>query len=101
MLSCALLAVRIDGRHVTTLEGLQDEAKEFAFYMGREGADQCGFCNPGFVMNVLAMVRKLDAPTEEEIKEFLSGNLCRCTGYMSHMRAIKAYFKAKGKEVRV
>ena len=100
MLSCALLAVRIDGRHVTTLEGLQDEAKEFAFYMGREGADQCGFCNPGFVMNVLAMVRKLDAPTEEEIKEFLSGNLCRCTGYMSHMRAIKAYFKAKGKEVR-
>ena len=99
-LSCAMLAVRIDGCHVTTLEGLQDEAKEFALYMGREGADQCGFCNPGFVMNVLAMVRKLDAPTEDDIKEFLSGNLCRCTGYVSHMRAIKAYFKAKGKEVR-
>ena len=89
MLSCALLAVRIDGRHVTTLEGLQDEAKEFAFYMGREGADQCGFCNPGFVMNVLAMVRKLDAPTEDEIKEFLSGNLCRCTGYQNIFRAVK------------
>ena len=100
ILSCAMLAVRIDGCHVTTLEGLQDEAKEFALYMGREGADQCGFCNPGFVMNVLAMVRKLDAPTEDDIKEFLSGNLCRCTGYVSHMRAIKAYFKAKGKEVR-
>lgn len=100
VLSCAMLAVRIDGCHVTTLEGLQDEAKEFALYMGREGADQCGFCNPGFVMNVLAMVRKLDAPTEDDIKEFLSGNLCRCTGYVSHMRAIKAYFKAKGKEVR-
>ena len=87
VLSCAMLAVRIDGCHVTTLEGLQDEAKEFALYMGREGADQCG-------------VRKLDAPTEDDIKEFLSGNLCRCTGYVSHMRAIKAYFKAKGKEVR-
>ena len=47
VLSCAMLAVRIDGCHVTTLEGLQDEAKEFALYMGREGADQCGFCNPG------------------------------------------------------
>ena len=100
VLSCALLAARVDGHKVTTLEGLQDEAKEFARYMGREGADQCGFCNPGFVMNVLSMVRRLDAPTEGEIKEFLAGNLCRCTGYVSHMRAIKAYFKAKGKEVR-
>ena len=100
VLSCAVLAVRIDGCQVTTLEGLQEEAKEFAFYMGRQGADQCGFCNPGFVMNVLAMVRRFDSPTEDDIKEFLSGNLCRCTGYMSHMRAIKEYFKAKGKEVR-
>ena len=79
---------------------LQEEAKEFAYYMGLQGADQCGFCNPGFVMNVLAMVRRFDSPTEDDIKEFLSGNLCRCTGYMSHMRAIKEYFKAKGKEVR-
>ena len=100
VLSCAVLAVRIDGCRVTTLEGLQEEAKEFAFYMGQQGADQCGFCNPGLVMTVVSMVRRFDSPTEDEIKEFLSGNLCRCTGYMSHMRAIKKFFKAKGKEVR-
>ena len=99
VLSCAVLAARIDGHHITTLEGLQEEAKEFAAFMGREGADQCGYCNPGFVMNVLAMERDMEHPTEAAIKEFLSGNLCRCTGYVSHMRALKAYLAAKGKAV--
>ncbi|MCH4178823.1 MAG: 2Fe-2S iron-sulfur cluster-binding protein [Megasphaera sp.] len=101
VLSCAVLAVRIDGHQVTTLEGLRQEALEFARYMGREGADQCGFCNPGFVMNVLAMVRDLsDHPTEDEVKEYLAGNLCRCTGYVSHMRALRAYLADKGKAVQ-
>ena len=100
VLSCAVPAARIDGKRVVTLEGLQEEAAEFALYMGREGADQCGFCNPGFVMNVLAMARELDSPTEDEIKEYLAGNLCRCTGYVSHMRALRAYLAAKGKVVR-
>lgn len=100
VLSCAVLAARIDGKRVTTLEGLQEEATEFAMYMGREGADQCGFCNPGFVMNVLAMARELEAPPEEEIKEYLAGNLCRCTGYVGHMRAIRDYLQAKGKAVQ-
>lgn len=100
VLSCAVLAARIDGKRVTTLEGLQEEATEFAMYMGREGADQCGFCNPGFVMNVLAMARELEGPTEEKIKEYLAGNLCRCTGYVGHMRAIRDYLQAKGKAVQ-
>lgn len=100
VLSCAVLAARIDGKQVTTLEGLQEEATEFAMYMGREGADQCGFCNPGFVMNVLAMARELEGPTEEDIKEYLAGNLCRCTGYVGHMRAIRDYLQAKGKAVQ-
>ena len=100
VLSCAVLTARIDGKHITTLEGLQDEAAEFAQYMAREGADQCGFCNPGFVMNVLAMVRDIENPTEAGIKEFLAGNLCRCTGYVSHMRDLKAFLAAKGKVVQ-
>ena len=100
VLSCAVLAARIDGKRVTTLEGLQEEATEFAMYMGREGADQCGFCNPGFVMNVLAMARELEGPTEEDIKKYLAGNLCRCTGYVGHMRAIRDYLQAKGKAVQ-
>ena len=95
VLSCAVLAVRIDGHRITTLEGLQAEAREFASFVGNEGGDQCGFCNPGFVMNVLAMVRELKNPTDTEIKEYLSGNLCRCTGYMSHLRALHAYLAYK------
>jgi carbon-monoxide dehydrogenase small subunit len=63
--------------------------------MADQGADQCGFCNPGFVMNVLAMERELEHPTEDEIRLYLSGNLCRCTGYMSQLRAIKAYLSWK------
>ena len=70
---------------------MQEEAKEFATFLGEEGGDQCGFCNPGFVMNVLAMLRELSEPTEEEMKQYLAGNLCRCTGYMSHLRALKKY----------
>jgi len=100
MLSCAVPAPRIEGRHVTTLEGLQKEATEFAQFMGAEGSDQCGFCNPGFVMNVLAMVRELKDPTEEEIKEYLAGNLCRCTGYISHMRVLRSYLAKRQKQVK-
>ena len=70
-LSCAMLAARVDGKEVTTLEGLQEEAAEFGAFLAREGAEQCGFCSPGFIMNVLAMVRELEDPTTEEIKEYL------------------------------
>lgn len=94
-LSCSILAVRIDGRSVTTLEGLQKEAEEFGAFLADEGAEQCGFCSPGFIMNVLAMVRELDDPSDEEIAEYLSGNLCRCTGYMGQLRAIRKYLKMK------
>lgn len=94
-LSCAVLAARVEGREVTTLEGLQSEAEEFAAFLAAEGAEQCGFCSPGFVMNVLAMVRELSDPTETEIKEYLAGNLCRCTGYMGQLRAIKKYMSVR------
>lgn len=93
VLSCSTPAMRVEGKHVTTLEGLQEEAEEFASFLGAEGAEQCGFCSPGFVMNVLAMVRELKDPTEEEIKEYLAGNLCRCTGYVGQLRAVKKYLE--------
>lgn len=100
VLSCAVLAARIDGQRVTTLEGVQEQAAVFASFMAREGADQCGYCNPGFVMNVLAMAAELEAPTEGEITEYLAGNLCRCTGYAGHLRAIRAYLASVGKAVQ-
>lgn len=95
ILSCSTLAVRMDGKHVLTLEGLEKEAKEFGKFMAAEGAEQCGFCSPGFIMNVLAMRKELVNPTEDEIMEYLSGNLCRCTGYMGQLRAIKKFLSDK------
>jgi len=95
VLSCNVLAARADGHEITTLEGLQDEAKEFGMFLAAEGGEQCGFCNPGFIMNLLAMERELSDPTEEEIKEYLAGNLCRCTGFSSHMRAIKNWLGSR------
>ena len=94
ILSCSTLAVRANGLHVTTIEGLKEEAEEFGAFMADEGAEQCGFCSPGFVMNVIAMKRELNNPTEDEIKNYLSGNLCRCTGYMGQLRAIKKYLNS-------
>ncbi len=95
ILSCSYLAARADGHSVTTLEGLQEEAAEFGAFLADQGGEQCGFCSPGFIMNVLAMVRELKDPTEEEIQEYLSGNLCRCTGYQSQLRAVKNYLAHK------
>ena len=62
-------------------QGLQEEAAEFGAFIADQGAEQCGFCNPGFIMNALALFREKEYPTEEEIKEYIAGNLCRCSGY--------------------
>ena len=91
VLSCATLTARVNGQAITTLEGLQDDAETFAHFMVAEGAEQCGFCAPGFTMTVLAMKRELENPTEEEINHYLAGNLCRCSGYKGQMRAIKKF----------
>lgn len=98
VLSCNMPAARAQGRRVTTLEGLQREAEEFGGYLADEGGEQCGFCNPGFIMNVLAMERELTNPTEADIDEYLAGNLCRCTGFVSQKRAILAWLKRGDKE---
>ena len=91
VLSCSILAARANNHSIMTLEGLQKEAKVFADFMANEGAEQCGFCSPGLIMNVLVMEKELKNPSEEEIKNYLAGNLCRCTGYMAQMRAITKY----------
>lgn len=98
VLSCSVLAVRANGLHITTIEGLQKEAAEFGTFLADEGAEQCGFCSPGFIMTVLSMAKELKNPTEGEIKKYLEGNLCRCTGYMGQLRAIRKFLKSKSKE---
>ena len=95
VLSCSVLAARADGRRVTTLEGLQEEAAEFGGFIADQGAEQCGFCNPGFIMNAIALFREKEYPTEEEIKEYLAGNLCRCSGYEGQLRGIQNFLAWK------
>lgn len=95
VLSCSVLAARANEKEVTTLEGLQEEAREFGQFIAEQGAEQCGFCNPGFIMNTIALLRENPNPTDEEIKEYLAGNLCRCSGYEGQLRGIKNFIKRR------
>jgi aerobic-type carbon monoxide dehydrogenase small subunit (CoxS/CutS family) len=89
--SCFLLAVRAAGRHVLTLEGLSDSDQlhgiQEAFVAER--ALQCAYCTPGFVLSVKALLEEIPDPSDDEIREYLSGNLCRCAGYAEILRAVR------------
>ncbi|MCQ2459022.1 MAG: 2Fe-2S iron-sulfur cluster-binding protein, partial [Ruminococcus sp.] len=93
--SCSVLAASADGTEIYTLEGLQEEAADFIGFIAQQGADQCGFCNPGFVMNTIALLRENPDPADDEIKAFLSGNLCRCSGYEGQLRGIRNYLDSR------
>ena len=95
ILSCSTLAIRADGHEIYTLEGLQAEASDFVGFIADQGADQCGFCNPGFVMNTIALLRENPDPTDDEIRAFLAGNLCRCSGYDGQLRGIRNYLNSR------
>ena len=95
ILSCSTLAVRADGHEIYTLEGLQAEASDFVGFIADQGADQCGFCNPGFVMNTIALLRENPDPTDDEIRAYLAGNLCRCSGYDGQLRGIRNYLNSR------
>ncbi|WP_313131242.1 (2Fe-2S)-binding protein [Anaerocolumna sp.] len=95
VLSCSTMAARANGKHVITMEGLQEEAKEVGGFLADQGSEQCGFCSPGFIMNVISMSKELKDPTLDEVKEYLAGNLCRCTGYQGQLRAVLNYLNAK------
>ncbi|RLA75971.1 MAG: (2Fe-2S)-binding protein [Deltaproteobacteria bacterium] len=97
VLSCLLLAVEAQGKEIVTIEGLAEGSKlhplQEAFV--EHGAVQCGFCIPGMILSAKALLDENPHPTEEEVKEAISGNLCRCTGYSNAVRAILAAAKAK------
>ena len=95
VLSCSVLTARADGHTIETLEGLQEEAEEFGAFIADQGAEQCGFCNPGFMMNALALFRENPEPDVDEIKEYLAGNLCRCSGYEGQLREILNFLEWK------
>jgi carbon-monoxide dehydrogenase small subunit len=90
--SCLLLAVQAGGSEVTTVEGMAEpdgrlHPVQQAFH--EMHALQCGFCTPGFLLSVVAFLREAPAPTDDEIRHGLAGNLCRCTGYQNIVRAVR------------
>ena len=95
VLACMVLAVDADGRQVDTIEdvaadGDLDPVQESYI---EEGAIQCGFCTPGFIMTTKALLKENPSPTEGEIREYLKGNYCRCTGYVNIINAVQSAAK--------
>lgn len=97
--SCTMFAVQADGRNVLTIEGLATNGKldpmQEAFW--NEHGAQCGFCTPGMIMTAKQIVERNPRPTDEEIREGLEGNLCRCTGYQHIVNAVRAAAAHAGK----
>jgi carbon-monoxide dehydrogenase small subunit len=98
VLACMVLAVDADGRSVDTIEGVADGNKldpvQEAYI--EEGAIQCGFCTPGFIMTTKALLAENPDPSEAEIREYLKGNYCRCTGYVNIVRAVQSAARKLG-----
>lgn len=97
-LACLMLAAQLEGRQVETVEALQqtDEGRTLMTAFAEEGAVQCGYCIPGMEMASLALLRQDEPLTRERIKEGLSGNLCRCTGYVKIVDAVEQAARVKG-----
>jgi len=94
--SCTVLAVQADGREVTTVEGLEQDGKLHPVQEGfwQEHGLQCGFCTPGMMLTSVALLKRNPKPTEDDIRHAISGNLCRCTGYVNIVKAVQ-YAAAK------
>lgn len=99
VLACLTLAIECDGRRVQTVEGLAEDGKLSAVQDAflDQGAVQCGFCTPGMLMSVTALLRDTPKPSREEINKALEGNLCRCTGYNA---IVDAVLQASGQGVK-
>jgi len=99
MLSCTMLAASYQGCEITTVEGISDGGGLAALQKayGDFGGSQCGFCTPGFMMTVRWLLANKPDPSEQEVREALSSNLCRCTGYSQMYQAIRAVIEAERK----
>lgn len=91
--SCSFFAARVGNHKITTVEGVEEEAKRIGELLINEGIDQCGYCSPGFVMTLIGLKNELKNPSDQEIIDYFMGNLCRCTGYVGQLTAIKSYLE--------
>ncbi len=95
VLSCSYLTAKVEGHRVTTVEAIQEEAAALSECFSKEGSDQCGYCNSAYALMVHALKKENPHPTDEEIRDYMVGNLCRCTGYQGQQKAIRAYLGGK------
>ncbi|HZK39977.1 MAG TPA: (2Fe-2S)-binding protein [Atribacterota bacterium] len=98
VLSCLTLAATVDGKEITTIEGLAkgNELHPMQIAFLKNAAVQCGFCTPSMILTATALLKENPNPTEDEIRDYMRGNICRCTGYIQIVKAIKAC--AEGEE---
>ncbi|HOK18413.1 MAG TPA: (2Fe-2S)-binding protein [Caldisericia bacterium] len=95
--SCLILAVEVDNQEIMTLEGIsKDGLTGLQEYFLKHNSFQCGYCAPGMTLALEEFLKRNPKPNEEEVKEAISGNLCRCTGYVSIIRAVMDYVKNRG-----
>jgi len=102
MLSCTMLAASCEGQEITTVEGVANHGALSSLQkaFGDFGGSQCGFCTPGFMMTVRWLLANNPEPTEEEVREALSSNLCRCTGYTQMYQAVRAAIDAEQEGIK-
>ena len=93
VLACLTLAATINGKQITTIEGLAKGSKLHPMQISflKNAAVQCGFCTPGMILTAISLIKESPDPSEEEIRDYMRGNICRCTGYNQIVRAIKEY----------
>jgi len=98
ILSCLTLAVTMDGKNITTIEGLAKDSELHPLQASfiEHGAVECGFCTPGVILTSKALLDKNPKPTEDDVKQYLKGNLCRCTGYAKIVEAVLGAAKTIG-----
>jgi len=93
--SCSYLTIRAHNQSVVTVEGIQDEARRIGKFITAEGVEQCGFCSPGHIMAIHCLMLENKNPSLEEVKHYLAGNMCRCSGFEGQHRAIKKLLEVK------
>jgi carbon-monoxide dehydrogenase small subunit len=93
--SCSYLTYRAQGKIILTVEGIPEQARKIAECLTTEGVEQCGHCSPSLVMAIYTMLIENESPTDEEIKHYLAGNMCRCSGYEGQSRAIHKYLEVR------
>lgn len=96
VLSCSMLTVRASGHEIKTVEAIQEEASKLSECFSSQGADQCGFCNASLALMMYALKKENPHPTDEELKDYVVGNLCRCTGYHAQQKAMRKFLNEGG-----